>query len=217
MRGRFITFEGGEGAGKSTQISRLSAYLSQERGIEVVATREPGGCPSAEDIRDLLVKGDGGRWDPTSEALLHYVARREHIMGKVGPALKRGCWVLSDRFSDSTKAYQGHGQELGARRIADIEALVLGDLPEHLSRPDLTLILDLPVEQGLARAKGRAGDEDRYEGLALAFHDRVRQAFLGIAEAEPDRCRVIDASGSADDVESAVRKAVIDQFRKTLA
>jgi len=169
-RGRFITLEGGEGAGKSTQIKRLTARLAA-RGIEAVATREPGGTPGAEAIRSLLVTGDVARWDAVTETLLHYAARREHVEKTVRPALARGAWVISDRFADSTMAYQGHAGAVGAARVAALHKLVLGDF-----QPDLTLILDLPVQVGLARAKARAGIEDRYERMGLAFHEALRKA-----------------------------------------
>lgn len=211
MRGRFITFEGGEGSGKSTQLSRLAARLSA-RDLSVVSTREPGGCPAAEDIRQLLVTGETGRWDPLSEALLHYTARRAHLLETVIPALARGQWVLSDRFSDSTLAYQGYGHRLGRAAIDLVADAALGDQPLKTTRPDLTLILDLPAEVGLARAGARAGTETRYERLAIDFHERVRQGFREIAAAEPERCVVIDAEGDADTVERLVEEVVVARF-----
>jgi dTMP kinase len=211
MRGRFITFEGGEGSGKSTQLSRLAARLTAQ-GLAVVATREPGGCPAAEEIRQLLVTGETGRWDPLSEALLHYTARRAHLLETVIPALARGQWVLSDRFSDSTLAYQGYGHRLGQAAIEHVAAAALGDQPSGTTRPDLTLILDLPVAVGLARAGARPGTETRYERLAIDFHERVRQGFQEIAAAEPERCVVIDAEGDADTVERMVEDVVAARF-----
>lgn len=211
-RGKFITLEGGEGAGKSTQIKRLTARLVA-RGIEAVATREPGGTPGAEAIRSLLVTGDVARWDAVTETLLHYAARREHVEKTVQPALARGAWVISDRFADSTMAYQGHAGAVGAARVAALHKLVLGDF-----RPDLTLILDLPVQVGLARAQSRAGAsasggaEDRYERMGLAFHEALRKAFLDIAAAEPDRCRVVAADTDADSVEAALWAQVAAKF-----
>jgi dTMP kinase len=196
-QGRFITFEGGEGAGKSTQLRRLAARLGEAR--EVVATREPGGSPGAESIRDLLVRGDADRWSPVTETLLMYAARRDHIERVIAPALARGAWVVCDRFADSTRAYQGAGGGADPALIAALEAQVLGDV-----RPDLTLILDLPVDQGLARADGRGDAETRFESKGLAFHGRLRQAFLEIARAEPKRCAVIDATLPPDEVEAAI-------------
>jgi dTMP kinase len=187
-RGFFITFEGGEGGGKSTQIRCLADRLAAT-GREVVATREPGGSPGAEAIRGLLVTGDPERWSPITETLLVYAARRDHIERVIAPALARGAVVLCDRFADSTRAYQGAGGGAPQGFIAVLEAQVLGPL-----RPDLTLILDLPVEMGLARAAGRGGAEGRFEAKGPAFHARLRAAFLAIAQAEPDRCTVIDAS-----------------------
>jgi len=201
-RGRFITFEGGEGSGKSTQIPRLAARL-RSNGVSVTETREPGGTPGGDAIRRLLVEGELGRWDPASEALLHFAARRQHLVETIWPALDRGDWVLSDRFADSTMAYQGYGHRLGRDMIETLYRAVVG--PFH---PDLTLIFDLPVELGLARAGTRGGKEDRYERMGLEFHERVRDGLLDIAKREPARCRVIDASGSVEAVEAAVAAAV---------
>jgi dTMP kinase len=197
-RGRFITVEGGEGAGKSTQVRRLHARL-EGRGLDVLATREPGGAPGAEQIRDLLTRGEPGRWQPMAEALLHFAARVEHLNATVRPALEAGRWVVSDRFADSTIAYQGHGHGLGAEAMARLRELAIGDFT-----PDLTLMLDLPVEEGLARAQARAGDEDRYERMDRDFHERVRAGFLAIAAAEPERCAVIDGAAEPDAVETAM-------------
>jgi dTMP kinase len=201
-RGRFITLEGGEGGGKSTQARRLAARLA-EAGREVVLTREPGGSPGAEAIRDLLVTGGADRWSPTSEALLMYAARRDHIERTITPALERGAWVISDRFADSTRAYQGAGGGVPASFIQALERYVLGEV-----RPDLTLVLDLPAEEGLARAAGRHGAETRFEGKGLEFHERLREGFLAVARVEADRCAVIDAAASLDAVEVAIWEAV---------
>jgi dTMP kinase len=187
-RGFFITFEGGEGAGKSTQLRRLAERLAAT-GREVVRTREPGGSPGAEAIRDLLVTGDPDRWSPMTETLLMNAARRDHIERVIAPALARGAVVLCDRFADSTRAYQGAGGGAPVEFLADLEEAVLGAL-----RPDLTLILDLPVETGLARAAGRGDTEARFELKGPAFHSRLRAAFLAIAEAEPLRCVVVDST-----------------------
>jgi dTMP kinase len=197
-RGRFITFEGGEGAGKSTQL-RLLAERLREEGLMVVTTREPGGSTGAESIRALLVSGDTDRWDGVTEALLHFAARRDHLVKTVWPALERGAWVLCDRFADSTLAYQGFGHGLDPEIIASLYRVAVG----HFA-PDLTLVLDLPVEKGLERAGIRGGAEDRYERMGLGFHQRLRQGFLGIAQSNPMRCAVIDADQGADKVEADI-------------
>jgi dTMP kinase len=199
---RFITLEGGEGAGKTTQI-RLLAQRLNESGHRVVTTREPGGAPGAEAIRALLVTGETGRWAPKTEALLHFAAREEHLARTIRPALERGDWVISDRFVDSTMAYQGVAQRLGTKFINELRELVVGD-----DMPALTLILDLTPETGLARAGRRADGEDRYERMDLEFHRTLRQAFLDIAKNEPERCRVIDAERSEAEVAEAVWSAV---------
>jgi dTMP kinase len=201
-QGKFITFEGGEGAGKSTQLKRLVARL-QAAGREVVATREPGGSPGAESIRELVLKGSADRWSPVTETLLMYAARRDHVERIIRPALERGAWVVCDRFADSTRAYQGAAGGVDPAFIAAMETYVL----EH-TRPDLTLIFDMPVDVGLQRAHERAGSEMRFESKGLAFHERLREGFLAIARAEPDRCAIVDASGTLDDVEAAVWAAI---------
>ncbi len=204
--GRFITLEGGEGAGKSTQIARLAAWL-KSGGRNVVTTREPGGAPGAEMIRKLLVEGPTERWDGTTEALLHFAARRDHLRQTVWPALNRGAWVLSDRFADSTRAYQGWGHGL------DVESLDrLYDVAVGAFHPDLTLILDLPVEMGLARAAQRRGAETRYENLPRDFHERVRKGFIEIAARDPARCAVIDASKDIDAIAAAIARAVTERL-----
>lgn len=201
-RGRFITFEGGEGGGKSTQARRLTAFL-ESCGYEAVLTREPGGSPGAEEIRALLVDGDTHRWDALTEAMLHFAARRDHVSKIVEPSLNRGAWVVSDRFADSTLAYQGYGHGLARQAIDDLYRLCIGDL-----KPDLTVILDLPVETGLARAAARGAGGDRYERMDTAFHQRLRDGFLEIARLEPARCVVIDATQSEAAVHDIVVAAV---------
>lgn len=192
----FITFEGGEGSGKSTQIRRLATRL-QERGCELLVTREPGGTPEAEAIRSLLVSGDVARWTPQSEALLNYAAREQHLEQVIRPALGAGKVVLCDRFMDSTRAYQGYA---GGVDLAFIDALERAIVAS--TRPGLTLVFDLDPTIGLARARSR-GDavaEDRYERKGLAFHQRLREGFLDILRREPKRCRLVDAAQDVDAV-----------------
>lgn len=192
----FITFEGGEGSGKSTQIRRLATRL-QERGCELLVTREPGGTPEAEAIRSLLVSGDVARWTPQSEALLNYAAREQHLEQVIRPALAAGKVVLCDRFMDSTRAYQGYAGGVDLAFIDALERAVVAS-----TRPGLTLVFDLDPTIGLARARSR-GDavaEDRYERKGLAFHQRLREGFLDILRREPKRCRLVDAAQDVDAV-----------------
>jgi len=204
--GRFITFEGGEGAGKSTQIRRLADTL-EASGLKVLQTREPGGSPGAEEIRSLLVTGEGDRWTGMTEVLLHFAARADHLVRVIRPALAEGTWVLCDRFVDSSMAYQGVAQALGRDVITELTDLVVGE-----TMPDLTLILDLPVESGLARAGDRGEGEDRYEKMGAAFHDTLRQAFLSIAADAPTRCRVIDATADIETVSQAIWAETAKRF-----
>ena len=206
MVGRFITFEGGEGAGKSTAIRSLAESLT-ERAIPVVVTREPGGSAGAEAIRGLLVSGDPARWDGVTEALLHYAARRDHLRCTILPALAVGHWVLCDRFSDSTVAYQGYGHGVPLADLATLYRMVAGGV-----RPDLTVLLDIPVSVGLERAGRRTGNDTRYERMALDFHQRLREGFHAIAEAEPERCVVVDATQSAETVAALVLDEVLRRF-----
>jgi dTMP kinase len=199
----FITFEGGEGTGKSTQINILAEQL-KAIGKAVVVTREPGGTPQAEALRNLLVSGETHSWSPQSEALLNYAARDSHLTLVVRPALQNGKMVLCDRFMDSTRAYQAYAGGCDMGLIDTLEHQIVGS-----TRPDLTLIFDLDPAIGLARAKarGQAG-EDRYERKGLAFHQRLRDGFLEIAKADPKRCRIIDASQSLEQVSAAVWNVV---------
>ena len=191
----FITFEGGEGSGKSTQIRRLAAAL-QAQGRDVLITREPGGTPEAEAVRSLLVSGDVARWTAKSEALLNYAAREQHLEQVIRPALAAGKTVLCDRFMDSTRAYQGYAGGVDLGFIDALEKAIVGP-----TRPDLTLVFDLDPAVGLSRARSR-GDavaEDRYERKGIAFHSRLREGFLDILRNEPRRCRLVDA---AQDIEA---------------
>jgi dTMP kinase len=206
QRGHFISFEGGEGAGKSTQIRMLAAQL-EGLGLSVALTREPGGSAGAENLRDLLVRGEADRWSPIAETLILYAARADHLERRIRPALNEGAWVLCDRFADSTRAYQGAGGGTPPEVIAELERAVIGG-----DWPELTLILDLPPAAGLARAAQRGGAEQRFESKGLGFHERLRAGFLDIAAAEPQRCRVIDADAGIDEVAEAVWTAVRDRF-----
>ena len=212
-RGAFITVEGGEGAGKSTQIARLAARLRGVPSATVVTTREPGGSAKAEAIREALLAGRVKRRGPFAEALLFSAARIDHLDTLIRPALARGETVLCDRFADSTRAYQGAAGGLDDGLIATLERVVVGP-----TRPDLTLILDLDPALGLSRAGARGGGAaDRFEGEALAFHTRLREAFLAIAAAEPRRCAVVDASLPPDAVEAAVYAALAARLPRCVA
>jgi dTMP kinase len=205
-RGKFISFEGGEGTGKSTQLTRLAERLA-EAGLEVVRTREPGGTEGADAIRELLVTGATDRWDPVSEVLLNYAARRDHVERVIKPALARGEWVVCDRFADSTMAYQGYGYELGTDLIETVHRATLGDF-----NPDMTIIMDFAPAEGLARARARDPDPSRYERFDIEFHERLRAGFLAIAKSAPERCVVLDAAGPVDQVADAVWQAVMDRL-----
>ncbi|MFT3986826.1 dTMP kinase [Aestuariivirga sp.] len=200
----FITFEGGEGAGKSTQVKRAAERL-RAMGRDVVETREPGGTAEAEAVRALLVSGDTARWTPEAEALLNYAARDSHLKAVIRPVLKRGAVVICDRFMDSTRAYQGYAGGCNMGLIDALEQGIVG-----ATRPDVTLIFDLDPEVGLARAKARADAkaEDRYERKGLAFHRLLRDGFLDIAGKEPARCHVIDASQDVDGVAAQVWRVI---------
>ncbi len=205
-KGVFISLEGGEGAGKSSQARMLGAALG-DMGRDVLLTREPGGATGAEAIRKLLVEGPGGHWDGITEALLHTAARRDHLVNSVWPALNAGKIVISDRFADSTMAYQGYAYGVDKEALTMLYKGAIGDF-----KPALTLILDLPVEDGLARAAQRQGKETRYESMGAAFHERVRNGFKEIAKAEPGRCKVIDATQSLE----AIHKAILAEVLKVL-
>ena len=208
---KFITFEGGEGAGKTTQIKRLSAYLVGI-GQAVLETREPGGSAGAEEIRKLLVEGAPDRWDAETESLLHFAARRDHLVKTIVPALEAGNWVLCDRFADSTIAYQGYGHGVSRRALDQLYALVSQGLS-----PDLTFILDLAVDAGLDRANRRAiagvaVQEDRYERMDLVFHERLRAGFREIAAGEPQRCVVIDGGRDEDTIFAKIQSIIEERF-----
>ncbi len=204
--GSFITLEGGEGTGKSTQAKRLEASL-EAKGIACLVTREPGGSPGAEDIRKLLVHGEPGRWDVLTELLLIFAARTDHVARTIKPALAAGKWVISDRFTDSTYAYQGVARGLDRETIRRVESVAIGEF-----KPELTVVLDLPVETGLQRARARASDETRFEKFNSEFHEKLRAAFRKIAVQNGDRCVLIEAQGSEDDVAELIWHATAKRF-----
>lgn len=206
QRARFITFEGGEGSGKTTQMQRLKHRLEPIVGA-VVTTREPGGSTGAEQIRNLLVNGPPERWSAETETLLMYAARRDHLERFITPSLRNGAWVLCDRFHDSTRAYQGAAGGAPAALIDALEHTVLSGL-----KPDLTLILDLPVDIGLARAAGRNDGEARFESKGHEFHEQLREGFKHIALREPDRCILIDAQGPVETVQARIWAAVSNRL-----
>ena len=204
--GRLITFEGGEGAGKSTQVSILVERL-RNAGRHAIATREPGGSPAAEDIRETLLSGKVKQFGPFAEALLFSIARQDHIDTVISDALARGQWVVCDRFLDSTRAYQGATGGVPAPVISALERLTL-----HGIMPNLTIVLDIPVEEGLARMARRRGAPDRFESQDISQHERIRKAFLDIAEEEPGRCVVIDARKPEALVAEDVWEAVAERL-----
>lgn len=211
--GRLITFEGGEGVGKSTQVARLVARL-QANGREVVGTREPGGSPKAEAIRTMILSGAVAPFGSAAEAMMFAAARADHVANRIRPALHRGAWVVCDRFTDSTRAYQGAAGHVDPRLIAALELVAVGS-----TRPDLTLVLDVPGRVGLERVaarRARSEPADRFEQEDEPFHDRLRQAFLAIAVAEPERCAVIDATGRPDEVAAAVWHVLETRMPETL-
>jgi dTMP kinase len=208
-RGSFITLEGGEGVGKSTQVRHLLRNL-QEAGIEAIGTREPGGSPGAEILRKVLLSGGVAGLGPAAEAILFAAARLDHIDKKIEPALAAGFFVVCDRFADSTRAYQGSRGQLDPRFLSALERVTLGDV-----RPALTLILDLPAAVGLARAaarRGAGGAPDRFEREDLEFHENLRAAFLAIAAAEPVRCAVIDAARAEEDVAHEIFDVILNRL-----
>jgi dTMP kinase len=207
-RGLFITFEGGEGSGKSTQIKILADRLAAAK-LRTIVTREPGGSPGAEIMRHLVLSGMGKLLGPEAEALLFTAARDDHVHTVIKPALGQGVWVLCDRFSDSTRAYQGRLGQIDPRILNAMERVTIGDL-----KPDLTLILDVPVEIGMRRAAARrgTGTPDRFEAEDISFHQKLRDAYRRIAEDEPQRCMLIDANADADAVAAAVWAALRERL-----
>ncbi|MCB9995678.1 MAG: dTMP kinase [Rhodospirillales bacterium] len=209
-QGIFITLEGGEGSGKSTQIKTLAAFL-QDKGHDVILTREPGGTPEAEKIRELLVNRDGGDWTPMAETLLFFAARAMHIETLIKPALAEGKIVICDRFTDSTRAYQSYGHGLDPDIIESYVQLAIAGF-----EPDLTFILDIDAAAGLERAGRRNTDadstEDRFEQMQIDFHERLRQGFLEIAARNPERCVIIDAQQSIDEIAAQIGDAALERI-----
>lgn len=205
-QGKFLTIEGTEGVGKSTNIAFIQEFL-QARGIELVTTREPGGTPLAEEIRELLLKNRDEKMDVTTELLLVFAARSQHLQTVILPALKQGKWVLCDRFTDATYAYQGGGRGLDTQLIEDLEQKVQGDI-----RPDLTLLLDIDVNIGLERA-GRRGELDRFEHEQVSFFEKVRCAYLRRVNGDPQRYRVIDAAQSLEVVQHQIADSLLTFLR----
>lgn len=210
MTGQFITFEGGEGAGKTTQAKMLADAL-EKVGVEVILTREPGGTFGAESIRKLVLEGTDDRWSGMTELLLMYAARLDHVEKLIKPALERGAWVISDRFSDSSLAYQGYARDLGAERVRAVHDVVMEGF-----NPDLTLVFDMDVYLSMKRVETRADldDEDltRFDKAGQSFHSTIRDAFLDIADKEPQRVKVIDADGSRQTVQARILHAVTARY-----
>ncbi len=204
-RGRFITLEGGDGAGKTLQAARLRDAL-EARGVGTLLTREPGGSPGAEEIRSLLVSGSVERWEPLAEAMLHAAARRDHLLHTIEPTLERGLWVISDRFVDSMIVYQGYGQGADLDVLDRLSSLSLGGFA-----PDLTVVLDIPVAEGLRRAGARAGS-NRYERMGTDFHERVRQGFLARTRTDERRYAVVDAAADQETVGRAILRIVLERL-----
>jgi dTMP kinase len=208
MRGRFITFEGGEGTGKSTHAGLLAARL-RSFGIGVHLTREPGGTPGAEIMRYILLSGAARPLGPNVEAMLFAAARDDHLTALIRPALDKGKWVVCDRFADSTRIYQGVVGKVDPRTIRAMERIIVGD-----TRPDLTFILDVPAKEGMRRAATRrgGGDADRFEAETLAFHERLRDGFLTLAANEPDRCVLIDATMAKEEVADQIWRVAVKRL-----
>jgi len=206
-RGKFITFEGGEGSGKSTQVKLLAKFLRQQK-IDVIETREVGGSPAGEEIRELWLSKGENHWDALSEVFLIFAARREHLVRTIWPAINSGKWVISDRFVDSTSAYQGVGMDVGLDIISNLYQQIAGDF-----EPDLTLLLDVPVEVGLARMAARHGQDDRYQQKDIAFHKVLRKTYLSLAQKHSYRFEVIDANQDQHTVAESIETAIGIHFK----
>ncbi len=208
-KGKFITLEGGEGAGKSTQIVMMADFLTA-KGIDVVVTREPGGSPDAEEIRRLLISGGKDRWDAVTELLLFSAARRNHLQKKILPAINAGKWVISDRFADSTTAYQGCGygeNSVPKEMLEAVYKMVAGEFV-----PDVTFILDIPVDEGMKRVIARGEDKARFEQMDMAFHEKLRAAYAKIAADNPDRCVLVNALNTKENIHKELVKIIEQRF-----
>lgn len=208
--GKFISIEGTEGVGKSTNIAFIKQWFV-DKGISLLHTREPGGTPFAEEIRELLLAKRDEQVDAKSELLLMYAARAQHVSQKIKPALEQGQWVLCDRFSDASFAYQGAGRALGLNKLAELDQWVLEGF-----KPDLTILLDLPVEVGLSRAQER-GPTDRFEEEQVEFFEQVRQGYLQIAQQEPERMKIVDARGSLEEVQQQIEQVLISFYQQQVS
>ena len=212
MRGKFITFEGGEGSGKSTQVALLESYLKQKH-IQTLITKEPGGTEEGRVLRNLLVTGDKDKFDPVTECLLYYADRRNHLTKVIWPALEKGIWVISDRYADSTEAYQyyGYGQRVEMATLRQLYQIVAGDF-----KPDLTLVLDIDPEVGMrrsfAKAETMAVKELRFESREMEFHQNLRKGFLEIAAREPQRCAVLNANQSIETLQQNIRTVIAERL-----
>lgn len=206
-KGLFITLEGGEGAGKTTQIELLAQALQNE-ALHVIQTREPGGTPAGEALRDVFVEHKGNDWPLTAQIMLMFTARALHLEGRIKPALEEGAIVISDRFTDSTRAYQGHAQGYDLKRLEDVKFAAIGDF-----EPDLTFVFDIDPHEGLIRATGRAQSDDTFEENDISFHQRLREGYLKIAKENPQRCKIIDAAQEVDAIAAKILSEVLKKLR----
>ncbi len=214
QKGIFITFEGGEGSGKTTQVNRLAQFLT-DKDRKVLTTREPGGTAEGEKIREWLVQREGGDWTPMAECLLLFAARTMHVEKIIQPALTKGKIVISDRFTDSTRAYQGHGHKFPLETIESLNKMVMGDF-----KPDITFLLDIEVKKGLARSGRRMAaealhikqTEDRFENMEMEFHERLRQGFLDIAKKDKKRVHIIDATLAVEEMTAKIQKIILEKI-----
>lgn len=207
MTGRFITFEGGEGSGKSSQINLLKSKL-MDKGIEIICTREPGGTPSAEILRELVTIGEVNKWEPMTEALLMFASRYEHTKNLITPSLKKGNWVICDRYYHSTYAYQGIGHGLGLEAMEMLKKITIGEI-----EPDLVFFLDIDPLEGIKRTQNRDTNEDRFENMDISFHEKLRQAFLDFSKTNFDNYIIIDASQEIDKISDIIFEEIKKRFK----